>query len=190
MSKNIILCGVGGQGTVLASKILSASSMERGIKVMSAETIGMSQRGGSVTSYVKIGDDAYTPLIGKGEADIIIGFEAGETVRMLPYLKEGGTVIVNSHVIKPTTATLSDMNYTADEMLDYLRSKVQNVKAVDGEEISERLGSQKVLNMVLLGAAISTGVLDITIDDAVRIMSGLVKEKFIKMNEMALRATT
>ena len=107
MSKNIILCGVGGQGTVLASKILSAASMEKGIKVLSAETIGMSQRGGSVTSFVKIGNDAYTPLIGKGEADIIIGFEAGETVRMLPYLKKGGTVIVNSNVIKPVTASLS-----------------------------------------------------------------------------------
>ncbi|MBR1507509.1 MAG: indolepyruvate oxidoreductase subunit beta [Eubacterium sp.] len=188
MSKNIILCGVGGQGTVLASKILSAASMEKGIKVLSAETIGMSQRGGSVTSFVKIGNDAYTPLIGKGEADIIIGFEAGETVRMLPYLKKDGTVIVNNNVIKPVTASLSGMDYTADSMIQYLKNKTENVKVVDGDRVTMELGSAKVLNMVLLGAAISTGVLDITKDEAVRIMSGLVKEKFISMNEKALRA--
>lgn len=88
MNKNIILCGVGGQGTVLASKLIAAAAMEKGIPVMSAETIGMAQRGGSVFSHVRMGENLYSPMIAKGTADMILGFEPGETVRMLPYLKK------------------------------------------------------------------------------------------------------
>ena len=84
MSINIVLCGVGGQGTVLASKIMAKAAMNKGLKVMSAETIGMAQRGGSVFSFLKIGDDIESPMMGKGSADVILGFEPGETVRMLP----------------------------------------------------------------------------------------------------------
>ncbi len=187
MSKNIILAGVGGQGTVLASKVLAASSIHKGIKVMSAETIGMSQRGGSVTSYVKIGDDASSPMIGLGEADIIIGFEPGEAVRMLPYLKKDGFVITSKHIIRPVTATLSDMKYDEESIISYLSHKINNLTVIDGDEICAGLGSLKALNMVLLGEAIRTGALDLTIDEAVTAMKGLVKEKFIKLNEKALR---
>ena len=90
MNKNIVLCGVGGQGTVLASKLIASAAMDKSLPVMSAETIGMAQRGGSVFSHVRIGEDVYSPMIAKGEADIILGFEPGEAVRMLPFLKEGG----------------------------------------------------------------------------------------------------
>lgn len=89
-NRNIVLCGVGGQGTVLASKLLAAAAMSKDIPVMSAETIGMAQRGGSVFSHLRMGKNLYSPMIKTGTADLIIGFEPGETVRMLPYLKEHG----------------------------------------------------------------------------------------------------
>jgi TatD DNase family protein len=87
MDKNIVLCGVGGQGTVLASKLIAAAAMEKSLSVMSAETIGMAQRGGSVFSHLRIGEEIYSPMIARGTADLILGFEPGETVRMLEYLK-------------------------------------------------------------------------------------------------------
>ena len=92
MRKNIILCGVGGQGIVLTSKLLAASAMAKGIPVMSAETIGMAQKGGSVFSFLRMGDDLCCPMFPKGTADLLIGFEPAEAVRMLPYLKPDGTV--------------------------------------------------------------------------------------------------
>ena len=104
MNKNIVLCGVGGQGTVLASKLIAAAAMKKDIPVMSAETIGMAQRGGSVFSHIRMGEGLYAPMIAKGTADIIIGFEPGEAVRQLPYLREGGQVIVSQRAIRPVTA--------------------------------------------------------------------------------------
>ena len=102
--KNIVLCGVGGQGTVLASKLLAAAAMSKDIPVMSAETIGMAQRGGSVFSHLRMGNNLYSPMIETGTADLIIGFEPGETVRMLPYLKTGG------HVVSHTPANVYPQN--------------------------------------------------------------------------------
>ncbi len=99
-NRNIVLCGVGGQGTVLASKLLAAAAMSKDIPVMSAETIGMAQRGGSVFSHLRMGKNLYSPMIKTGTADLIIGFEPGETVRMLPYLKEHGQVVVSTHAIQ------------------------------------------------------------------------------------------
>ena len=103
-NRNIVLCGVGGQGTVLASKLLAAAAMSKDIPVMSAETIGMAQRGGSVFSHLRMGKNLYSPMIKTGTADLIIGFEPGETVRMLPYLKEHGQVVVSTHAIKPAVS--------------------------------------------------------------------------------------
>ena len=106
MRKNIILCGVGGQGIVLTSKLLAAAAMAKGIPVMSAETIGMAQKGGSVFSFLRMGEELYSPMFPKGTADLLIGFEPAEAVRMLPYLKSEGTVVLNTHPIQPVTATL------------------------------------------------------------------------------------
>ena len=106
MKKDILICGVGGQGTVLASKIIAAAAMEAGDPVHSAETIGMAQRGGPVTSHVRIGEEAYSPLIPFGSADMILAFEPAEAVRNLRYLKPDGIVIVNSVPVKPVTESL------------------------------------------------------------------------------------
>ena len=106
MSKNILICGVGGQGTVLAAKVLSQAAISGGEHVLSAETIGMAQRGGSVTSHVRIGQDIYSPLIPQGQADIIIAFEASEAVRNASFLKKDGMVIVNKKVLKSILLTI------------------------------------------------------------------------------------
>lgn len=185
-NRNIVLCGVGGQGTVLASKLLAAAAMSKNIPVMSAETIGMAQRGGSVFSHLRMGEDLYSPMIETGTADLIIGFEPGETVRMLPYLKEHGQVVVSTHAIKPVTATLSGSSYDAPQMLDYLKEHVENLTLIDAEAACQEIGSQKVLNMVLLGAAIRTGVLDFSIEEIEEIMKKTLPEKFHEMNLKAL----
>lgn len=132
MRKNIILCGVGGQGIVLTSKLLAASAMAKGIPVMSAETIGMAQKGGSVFSFLRMGDDLCCPMFPKGTADLLIGFEPAEAVRMLPYLKPDGTVILNTHPIQPVTATLGGGAYDAAEMIGYVQRNAGNVTLLDG----------------------------------------------------------
>ena len=116
MKKDILICGVGGQGTVLASKIIAASAMDEGSAVHSAETIGMAQRGGSVTSHVRIGE-AYAPLIPQGAADMILAFEPAEAVRNLGYLKKDGIVIVNRVPVKPVTESLQDTGYDRDDCI-------------------------------------------------------------------------
>lgn len=184
--KNIVLCGVGGQGTVLASKLLSAAAMSKDIPVMSAETIGMAQRGGSVFSHLRMGDNLYSPMIETGTADLIIGFEPGETVRMLPYLKDHGHIVVSTRAVKPVTATLSGSDYNAPQMLEYLKAAVPNLTLVNADQACADIGSSKVLNMVLLGAAIRTGVLDFTISEIEDIMKYTLPEKFHEMNLRAL----
>lgn len=186
MSKSILLCGVGGQGTVLASKLLAAAAMEKGMPVMTAETIGMAQKGGSVFSHLRIGEGIYSPLIGPKQADIILGFEPGETVRMLPYLKEDGIVIVSAKAVMPVTATLLGSNYNGEDMITYLKKHVKNVIVVDSEEACKELGSSKVLNMVLLGAAIRSGVLDITTEDIKKVIAVKVPERFKELNYKAI----
>lgn len=186
-NRNIVLCGVGGQGTVLASKLLAAAAMSKDIPVMSAETIGMAQRGGSVFSHLRMGKNLYSPMIKTGTADLIIGFEPGETVRMLPYLKEHGQVVVSTHAFKPVTATLSGSSYDAPPMIDYLKKHVENLTLIDADTICREIGSQKVLNMVLLGAAIRTGVLDFSLEEIEEVMKKALPEKFHEMNLKALR---
>lgn len=110
MNKDILVCGVGGQGTVLASKLIASAYMAKGETVHSAETIGMAQRGGSVTSHVRIGE-AYSPLIAQGGADIILAFEPAEAVRNLAYLKKGGIVITNNVPVKPATDSLTNSRH-------------------------------------------------------------------------------
>ena len=143
MNKDILVCGVGGQGTVLASKLIASAYMAKGETVHSAETIGMAQRGGSVTSHVRIGE-AYSPLIAQGGADIILAFEPAEAVRNLAYLKKGGIVITNNVPVKPATDSLMNSGYEAQPMLDYLKDKCDCI-VMDGAAISREFGSGKVL---------------------------------------------
>ncbi len=185
MNKNIVLCGVGGQGTVLASKLIADAAMEKGIPVMSAETIGMAQRGGSVFSHVRMGSNIYSPMIAQNTADIILGFEPGETVRMLPYLKRNGAVVVSSRAIMPVTASLADSCYNGNRMIEYLKRKVDNLLIIDTDKACEELGSSKVLNVLLLGAAVSTGAIGLSKED---IRNALVKRLPERLHDLNFRA--
>lgn len=185
MNKNIVLCGVGGQGTVLASKLIAAAAMKKDIEVMSAETIGMAQRGGSVFSHLRMGENIYSPMIAEKTADIILGFEPGETVRMLPFLKDNGHVIVSRRPIMPVAA-LSDKEYSGDEMIEYLKKHVNNLLVVDTESACEEIGSPKVLNILLLGAAIHSGALGITEDEMKQAIRERLPEKLHEINFRAL----
>ncbi len=185
MNKNILLCGVGGQGTVLASKLLAAASMKKGLSVMSAETIGMAQRGGSVFSHLKIGEGMFTPMFGKQSADLIIGFEPAETVRMFPYLKKDGWVVVSDRPIHPVSASLNH-SYHDEEILDYLKRNVKNLRIIHAESACDAIGTQKVLNMLLLGAALDCGILPLSKKEILMAMEEKVNPRFHELNRRAL----
>lgn len=191
MPTNILICGVGGQGIVLTSKLIAAAAMAHGMEVKSAETIGMAQKGGSVFSFLRVGDGSFCPMFDKGSADILIAFEPAEAVRMLPFLKNGGKVIVNTHPIMPVTAALKGSDYTGTEMLDYLGKSevISELTAVDGEKACTEVGSPRALNMIMLGAAVRSGVLPFGIEAIEETMKKTVKPQFIEMNSKALHYT-
>lgn len=184
MNKDILLCGVGGQGTVLASRLIAAAAMVCGETVHSAETIGMAQRGGSVTSHIRIGENAFSPLIPKGRADLILAFEPAEAVRNLPYLKEDGTVIVNCIPVKPTTEALTDTGYDGRAALAFLKEHCRCL-IVDSEQLCAPLGSTKFFNIALLGVAAGCGCLGIPSEIMLKEIEETVPEKYQKPNRKA-----
>lgn len=186
MTKNVLLSGVGGQGTVLASRLIALAAMEKGMEARGAETIGMAQRGGSVVSHVRIGGEIHSPMIPEGQADVLIGFEPAEAVRCLPYLKKDGCVVVSPLPIRPVTASLGNGSYTGEEMMAYLKQTVPNLIVVDGTSICRECGSPKVLNVALLGAAISSGLIGISQEEMQEAIVRRVPEKFKEMNLKAL----
>ena len=192
MNKNIVLCGVGGQGTVLASRLISAAAMKEGLPVQSAETIGMAQRGGSVFSHIRIGEGVNTPMIGLGQADLILGFELGETVRQLPYLKPDGRVIAADRAVMPVTASLAG-GYDPSAMKDYLKRTVgdgsflSKLQIVDVETAFAELGSSKVLNLLLLGAAHRADALGLKESSLIDAIKENVPPKFTELNLDAFR---
>ncbi len=186
MSRSIILCGVGGQGTILASRLIAAAALRRGIPIRTAETIGMAQRGGSVFSHIRLGEGVHSPLIPRGGADLIIGFEPGETVRQLPFLRPGGVVVTGSRPVMPVSASIGQSTYDAAAMLDYLRANVPNLTIVDGDRAAAELGSAKTLNVVLLGAALRSGALGFDAADLEAAVREKVPPKFLDLNLRAL----
>lgn len=186
MKIDIMICGVGGQGTVLASKIIAASAMDEGNTVHSAETIGMAQRGGPVTSHVRIGDDAFSPLIPIGGADLLIAFEPSEAVRNLKYLKENGFVIVNSVPMKPTSLGSSE-GYDGKAEIAYVKSKCDCL-VVDSDELCAPFGSSKFFNVAVLGAAAGTGKAGIKKETLLDEIVKIVPERFREKNLSAFEA--
>ena len=197
---NVIIAGVGGQGTVLASKLIAYAAMERGDFVRTAETIGMAQRGGSVLGHVRIlnanevndGTSLLSPLVPKGAADLLIGFEPGEAVRAIDFLRPGGVAVVAKQIVAPVTATLAKTSYDGQAELDYLHSLVESKRigkliVVDGQEICLTCGSPRVLNVALLGAAAASGALGFSADLFDRAIEAQVKERFVTLNKQALR---
>ena len=148
--KNIMIVGVGGQGTLLASKLLGYVLMQQGYDVKVSEVHGMSQRGGSVVTYVRFGDKVYSPVIDKGEADYILSFEKLEALRWIEYLKIGGQIITNTQEVDPMPVITGAMQYP-DNIIEKLESAGAKVDAKDFLSIAEEAGSAKAVNIVLMG---------------------------------------
>ena len=187
MNKDILICGVGGQGTVLASKIIAAAAMKEGSAVHSAETIGMSQRGGSVTSHVRVGEDCFSPLIPFGSADIILAFEPSEAVRNIKYLKENGVAVVNTAATMPVTASLSDTGYDGSQMTAWLKDKCSCI-FVNADEVCAPFGSSRYFNIIMLGIAAGSGKLGISRQTLLDQIEERVPEKYVALNKEAFLA--
>lgn len=147
---NIMIVGVGGQGTLLASRILGNVAMKKNFDVKVSEVHGMSQRGGSVVTYVKYGSKVYSPIIEKGEADIILAFEKLEALRWFSYLKEGGKIIVNEQKINPMPVIIGKAKYP-EKILEKLKSVFGNTLSIDALSIAKQCGNAKTVNTVLIG---------------------------------------
>ncbi len=184
--KSCLLCGVGGQGTVLASRIIAAAAMEKGLRARTAETIGMAQRGGSVVSHVRTGEEIASPMIPEGGADVLIGFEPGEAAGNIRYLKEEGTLILCRQEIKPVTASLGRSSYDGQTCTEWLESKVKKCYIIDGEEICRECGSPKVLNVAVVGALCASGEMGLTIAEAEKALKQRLKPQLLEMNQKAL----
>lgn len=181
--KNILFVGVGGQGIILTSKVLSTALVNAGYDVKMSEVHGMAQRGGSVTTQVRYGDKVYSPIIGKGQADIIVSFEKMEAMRMLEYLKKGGIMVVNDHAI-PSMPILTGAAEYPEGIIEELKSKVKTIvfKAAD---VARELGNPKTQNIVLLGALIKAiGLENLDWDKAIE---QEVKPRFVDINKKALQ---
>jgi len=150
MTKNILIVGVGGQGTLLASKLLGQLLLSQGYDVKVSEVHGMSQRGGSVTTYVRYGEAVASPVIDRGEADCILSFEPLEAARALPYLKQGGVIVTNTARTAPMSVITGAAQYPED-LVEKLRAKGAAVEALDALPLAEQAGSSKAVNVVLLG---------------------------------------
>ncbi|MCF6465141.1 indolepyruvate oxidoreductase subunit beta [Clostridium sp. Cult2] len=177
-TKSILLVGVGGQGTILASKILSTGLVEAGYDVKMSEIHGMAQRGGSVSTQVRYGDNVASPIIGRGEADILVSFEIMEALRWLEYLKPEGKIVVNDYEIPSAPILMGKKDYP-EGVIDIIKSKA-NTSVINAAEIAEELGNLKVMNVVLFGALVKA--MGLTGIDWEKAIKDNVKEKFVDIN--------
>lgn len=192
---NVLLTGVGGQGTVLAAKVLAQAAQSKGWQVRTAETIGMAQRGGSVVSHVRMGsngEQVHAPLLTRGTADLVIAFEPGEAARVLPFLAPDGVLVAAVTPVQPVTAALAAQPYRAADVLRGLKDALgprQTLVPVDDSELTRRAGSRKVLNTVLLTCALAQNHIPITLDELKDAIAACVKPRFVEMNLRAVDAT-
>ncbi|MDR3281262.1 MAG: indolepyruvate oxidoreductase subunit beta [Synergistaceae bacterium] len=184
-SGSILLVGVGGQGTILASKILSEGLLRAGCDVKMSEIHGMSQRGGSVTTHVKFGGKVFSPIIGQGEADILVSFEKAEAVRFLSYLRPGGMLVANDYEIRPLSVLTGAASYP-NEIMERLACEVPNLHVCDAGGIAAGLGSVKAQNIVLLGALVKG--MNLGAIDWRAVMKKLVPPKTYELNVKAFEA--
>lgn len=181
--KNILLVGVGGQGTITAAKLLTLGLMEAGYDVKMSEIHGMSQRGGSVSSQVRYGTEVQSPVIEKGTADVIVAFEKMEAMRYLDYLKLNGKMIVNETEIWPMPVIIGNADYP-ENIMSALTEKV-SVHSMDAGKMAMEMGNTRITNVILLGTVIKAMGLDKLNWDA--IIEQNVKPQFVELNKAALR---
>lgn len=181
-TKNIMIVGVGGQGSLLASKLLGSLLTDEGYAVKVSEVHGMSQRGGSVVTYVRFGDRVYSPVISEGEADVIVSFEKIEAARHLACLKKGGKIIVNTQEIDPMPVITGAAQYPTD-IIDEIKSKGVFVDTVDALSLAEQAGNAKSVNIVLMGRVAK--YFDIPYEKWIAAIEKTVKPKFVEINKKA-----
>ena len=181
-TKSIMIVGVGGQGSLLASKLLGKVLMNEGYDVKVSEVHGMSQRGGSVVTYVRFGDKVYSPIIEQGEAEYIISFEKLEAARWTPFLKKGGTIIVNSQQIDPMPVITEAATYPVN-ILEELKEKGVKIDDIDALSLANQAGSTKAVNIVLMGRLAKYFHVDY--DKWIKAIEQCVNEKFVEMNKKA-----
>ena len=179
--KNIMIVGVGGQGTLLTSRIIGKSALALGNDVKISEVHGMAQRGGSVVTFVRYGEKVSEPIVEEGTADVIIAFERLEALRYAHFLKEGGVLVVNDCRIDPMTVVTGAMNYP-ENIIENLK-KDYSVFAIDAQKIAKELGNSKVLNSVVLGYA--TKHLGIDKETVIKTVEETVPQKTIELNVQA-----
>ena len=180
---NILLTGVGGQGTITAARLLTQGLMDEGYDVKMSEIHGMSQRGGTVLSQIKYGEDVQSPVIEKGTADLIVAFEIMEAMRYLDYLKPDGKIVVNDTIIWPLPVIIGAQKYPEDIIND-LKEKV-DVTIIPATDLSHQLGNPKVMNIILLGTLIKAmNLTDINWEDIIR---NNMKPEFVDQNIVALQ---
>jgi len=179
---SVMIVGVGGQGSLLASKLLGRLLTDEGYDVKVSEVHGMSQRGGSVVTYVRFGEKVYSPIVTDGEADIIIAFEKLEAARYARYLKSDGVIVVNTQEIDPMPVIIGSAEYPKN-VLDELTAKGLSVEALDALSLAEEAGSSKAVNIVLMGKAAKR--FDIPYDRWISAIENTVAPKFVEMNKKA-----
>ena len=181
-TKNIMIVGVGGQGSLLASKLLGHLLLSQGYDVKVSEVHGMSQRGGSVVTYVRYGDKVYSPVIDKGEADYIVSFELLEAARWLPYLKKGGVIVTNTQQIDPMPVITGAAEYP-EGLVEKMKAAGAKVDALDCLALAEQAGSAKAVNIVLLGRL--SHYFDAPEEAWQSSLGAIVPPKFLEMNRKA-----
>ena len=181
-TKNIIIVGVGGQGSLLASKILGHLLLSQGYDVKVSEVHGMSQRGGSVITYVRFGDKVFSPVVDFGEADFIVSFEIFETARWLSYLKPDGQIVTNTQQIDPMPVITGAATYP-ENLVEKMKSKGLKVDAMNCLELAKKAGSQKAVNIVLLGRL--SHYFDIPEEAWQKSLEANVPPKFLELNKKA-----
>ena len=179
---NVMIVGVGGQGSLLASKLLGRLLVDEGYDVKVSEVHGMSQRGGSVVTYVRFGAKVYSPVIEQGEADFIVSFEKIEAARWLPELKKGGKVIVNTQQIDPMPVIIGAAEYPQG-VLDEMKAAGVDVDDIDALSLANEAGSSKAVNIVLMGRLARN--FDIPYDNWIKAIENSVAPKFVEMNKKA-----
>lgn len=188
MTKNIMIVGVGGQGSLLASKLLGHLLMTEGYDVKVSEVHGMSQRGGSVVTYVRFGEKVYSPIIDKGEADFIVSFELLEAARYAEYLREGGTIVVNTQMIDPMPVITGAMEYP-ENLVEKMKGLGLKVDAMDCLSLAEEAGSSKAVNIVLMGRLSKyfegEGSVNIPLEKWQQAITECVPKKFEELNQKA-----
>ena len=181
-TKNIMIVGVGGQGSLLASKLLGRLLLTRGFDIKVSEVHGMSQRGGSVVTYVRFGDKVYSPVIDKGQADYIVSFELLEAARWTEYLKPGGKIVVNTQQINPMPVIIGAAQYPED-LVNKMQAAGAKVDALDCLALAERAGSTKAVNLVLMGRL--SKYFDFSDEAWQEAIEACVPAKFLELNKKA-----